>query len=83
MLDHFSHSWDAGGAATDSSERAGEIFQNPSVFRAHLMHQMHRLILLLMVLLFLVLGGLEVIASHRAPSSVPLPPAPSMLYEAE
>ena len=47
------------------------------------MHQMRRLILLLMVLLFLVLGGLEVIASHRAPSSVPLPPAPSMLYEAE
>jgi len=35
------------------------------------------------MLLFLVLGGLEVVASHRAPSSMRLPEAPSMLNEAE
>jgi len=47
------------------------------------MLQMQRLMLLLLVLLILVLGGLEVVASHRAPSSVPLPAAPSTLNEAE
>jgi len=35
------------------------------------------------VLLILVLGGLEVVAAHRAPASVPLPAAPSTLKEAE
>ena len=44
---------------------------------------MRSLILLLIVLLFLVLGGLEVVASHRAPYSVPLPAAPSALGEVE
>jgi hypothetical protein len=44
---------------------------------------MQRLILLLLALLVLVLGGLEVVASHRPPSSLPLPAAPSMLNEAE
>jgi hypothetical protein len=77
------HSWDAFGGASDSSGRAGENFENPFVSRAHLMRQMQRLILLLLVLLVLALGGLEVVASHRAPSSVPLPTAPSMLNEAE
>ena len=68
---------------SDSSERAGENFENPFASRAHLMVQMRRLILLLLALLVLVLGGLEVVASHRPPSSVPLPAAPSMLNEAE
>jgi hypothetical protein len=44
---------------------------------------MSRLLLLLLVLLFLALGGLEVVASHRAPSSVPLPASSSALNEAE
>ena len=79
----FLHSWDAGGVASDSAERASENFENPFARRAHHMLQMQRLMLLLLVLLILVLGGLEVVASHRAPSSVPLPAAPSTLNEAE
>ena len=83
MFVHFSHFWDGGGAATDSSKSVRENIPNPSSIGAHLKAQMSRLLLLLLVLLFLVLGGLEVVASHRVSSSVPLPATPSTLNEAE